>query len=242
MKKIIYIIRVTAACFLASLFYAGAVSAEEKIPVEKNSDAQIQAEVMPQPALSTLEAEFDGLAGRFTSDVCFEIESVSADTAETISRRAKIFVKDTATVRIETSLPGGIELIVTHAGNEGWIYFPKTNMIMELKGADPKLGGKAGGDFLAGLAADRAGHVINKTEGAGGSRRYEIADKSGRKVVSYEFSKDEIPQKITIVEKNRASEEILIKKTSFGPVDESLFARPKNAFKMPVNEFPDFDY
>ncbi|HBC75687.1 MAG: hypothetical protein A2008_11920 [Candidatus Wallbacteria bacterium GWC2_49_35] len=243
MNDIMKIIRViVAACFLALLFCADAAAEEEKIPVEKIAEALNPSEETAQPALSTLEAEFDGLAGRFASDVCFEIESVSYDTAETVSRRAKIFVKDTATVRIETSLPGGIELIVTQAGNEGWIYFPKTNMIMELKGAESKLVEKAGGDFLGGFAADRAGHVINKTEGAGGSRRFEIADKSGRKVVSYDFSKDEMPQKITIIEKNKASEEIMIKKTSFGPIDDSLFARPKNAFKMPINEFPDFDY
>jgi outer membrane lipoprotein-sorting protein len=233
---------ITAAGLMALLFCAGAAAEDEKIAVEKTGDAPNQAEGMPQLAMSTLEAEFDGLAGSFAQDVSFEIESVSSDTAETISRRAKIFVKDTATVRIETSLPGGIELIVTHAGGEGWIYFPKTNMIMELKNAGSKLAEKAGGDFLAGFAANRAGHVINKTECADGSRRYEIADKSARKVVSYDFSKDEIPQRITVVEKNRSSEEILIKKTAFGPVDESLFARPKNAFKMPVNEFPDFDY
>ena len=233
---------ITAACFMVLLFCAAAAAGEEKIPVEKILDAQNQAEGIPQPALSTLEAEFDGLAGRFAHDVIFEIESVSSDTAETISRRAKIFVKDTSTVRIETSLPGEIELIVTHNGNDGWIYFPKTNMIMELKNAGSKLAEKAGGDFLTGFAANRAGYVINKTEGADGSRRYEIAEKSGRKVVSYDFSKDELPQRITVVEKNRSREEILIKKTAFGPVDESLFARPKNAFKMPLNEFPDFDY
>ena len=215
MNNIFKIIRIiAAACFLTLFFCSGASAADEKIPVEKTADAQNPAEGMPKPALSTLEAEFDGLTGRFTRDVSFEIESASTDTAETISRRAKIFVKDTATVRIETSLPGGIELIVTHAGGEGWIYFPKTNMIMELKNAGSKLAEKAGGDFLTGFAANRAGHVINKTECADGSRRFEIADKSGRKVVSYDFSRDELPQRITVVEKNRSSEEIIIDRKS----------------------------
>ena len=221
--------------------FQSSAAAEEKIKIEKSSE-----EIALQPAgaaqPSTLEAEFEKLIGKFSKDVVFEIETASGDTGETISRSAKIMIKDTETVRIETSLSNGMQLIITSAAGDGWIYFPKTNMIMEIKpGGKKSSAAAAGADFISDFLANRPEHVINKNA-AGNSTCYEIAEKKGGRVINYHFSKDELLEKIIINEKNKASEEIVIKKTSFGPIEESVFTRPKNAFKMPVNEFPDFDY
>lgn len=228
-----------AAFFVIVLCSRASAGDDGKIIVERTGPA-VSNEAVPQ-SLSTLEAEFAALTDRLSAGVTFDVESRRNDTSESSSRKAKVFVKDTTSVRVETSLPGGIELSITKAGNEGWIYFPKTNMIMELKNGGG-MAEKAGADFIAGFTANRGGHVINRTDAADSARRYEIAEKSGGRVVSYDFAADGVPVKITVVESDRSSREILITRISFGPVDDSLFARPKNAFKMPVNEFPDFDY
>ncbi|HOT76357.1 MAG TPA: hypothetical protein PK467_11250 [Candidatus Wallbacteria bacterium] len=216
-------------------------AAEDKIKIEKTSEEISLQPVNDSIQPSTLEAEFERIIGRFCRDVVFEIETAAGDTGETINRSAKIMVKDTENVRIETSLPNGMQLVITSAAGDGWIYFPKTNMIMEIKPDGKKSSDAAGADFISDFLANRKDHVINKNS-AGNSICYEIAEKNGGRVINYLFSKDELLEKIIINEKNKTSEEILIKKTSFGPIDESVFTRPKNAFKMPVNEFPDFDY
>ncbi len=214
----------------------------DKIVVEKSESVEIELIKAPGESLSTLETEFNNLTDKLSRNITFEIENASWATDETIIKRARIMVKDTQTVRIETSLPNGMEMIITSADNDGWIYFPKTNMIMELKQNARNKAAEISGEFIIGFLADRAAHIINKTLMPGGDFCYEIARKDGQKVVTYHFSKEEMPQKITIIEKNKASEEILIKKAEFGAMDDSLFIRPKNAFKMPINEFPDFDY
>ncbi len=215
---------------------------DDKIIVEKNESAEIELIKPSEEVLSTLETEFNYLTEKLSKNITFEIESASGATDETAIKRARIMVKDTQTVRIETALPNGMEMIITSAANDGWIYFPKTNTIMELKQNAKNKAAEVSGDFISGFLADRTAHIINKTSMPGGDFCYEIARKDGQKVVSYYFSKEEVPQKITIIEKNKASEEILIKKAEFGTMDDSIFSRPKNAFKMPVNEFPDFDY
>ncbi len=227
--------------FLAPCIHVKA-SNGDKIIVEKSQSVEVELIGESNEILSTAEIEFNNLTAKLCENITFEIESASGITGETAVKRAKIMVKDTQSVRIETWLPNGMEMIITSAGGDGWIYFPKTNMIMELNKNAKGKAAKVGGDFLSGFSADRAGHIINKTSMPNGGFYYEIARKDGQKVVTYHFSKEDMPQKITIIEKNKNSEEILIKKADFGAIDESLFVRPKNAFKMPVNEFPDFDY
>jgi outer membrane lipoprotein-sorting protein len=227
--------------FLPPCVHANA-SDGDKIIVEKSESSEVGLITAPDEILSAIETEFNNLTDKLSRNITFEIENASASTDETAVKRARIMVKDTQAVRIETSLPNGMEMIITSTGGDGWIYFPKTNTIMELNKNARSKAAEVGGDFLSGFSADRAGHIINKTLMPHGGFCYEIARKDGRKVVTYHFSKEDIPQKITIIEKNKNSEEILIKKADFGVIDDSLFIRPKNAFKMPFNEFPDFDY
>ncbi len=232
----------SAALFFLSYFPAAASNTDEIIIVEKIEQNSNEISIAGGPELSSVETEFYTLAEKLTGSVTFDIESAERDSTETSVKRARIMVKDTQNVRVETNLPNGMEMIITSVKDDGWIFFPKTNMIMELK-RNLKHGSKiTDGNFINRFLTDRQSHIINKTSLAQGDYCFEIARKDGNKVVSYFFSKENIPQKITVIEKNKDSEEILIKNTIFGPIDDSYFIRPKNAFKMPVNEFPDFDY
>jgi len=212
-------------------------ASQEIIIIEEKASAETS--LVGGSAPSSAEIEFGNAIMPLTGDVVYDIEASSAETSETSSRHAKLYVKDEENVRIETSAPNAMPIIIVSSKSQGWIYFPKTNTIMELSGNKKNQGSKLY-DFISSVSKNRDRYYFNKTI-SGNYVDYEILEKSGEKKVSYRFGGPKLLEKITIIEKDRATREVIIKNITSGKIDEKLFERPKDAINMPLNEFPNFD-
>lgn len=214
-----------------------AASDKEVIEIERRAD-----KVKPSlRVLSSDEVMLRELIKKFSSNISYEIENILQETSETTTRRAKISVRDASNIRIESSTGDGAEIISVYSGNGAWIYFPKTNILLDVPGKGKKDGNvDSQYDFIGGYIKNSDDYIVLKiTDGAFST--YEITGPPGNTKATYRFGADGLPDRITFIEEGLGTREIRISNAVIGPVDEKLFKKPDNAIKMPLNEIPDIE-
>ncbi len=218
-------------------YYSQAADGTDVITIERRSDKN-------KPSLKTLSSDevmLRELIKKFSENISYEVENSLLETSETQVRRARIFVRDTSNIRVESSTGDGMEIISVYSGGAAWIYFPKTNIIIDIPGKEKKAGDvNPQYDFIGGYIENPSDYIIlKKTEGS--LTTYEISGPPGNTRASYRFTAEGLPERITFVEEGLGTREIRIKNVAIGPIDEKLLKRPENAIKMPLNEIPDIE-
>lgn len=225
-----------AAVFVHPLF-SSAADDTAVIVIERKADKN-------RPALKNLSSDevlLRELIKKFSENISYEVENSLHETSETSVRRARIFVRDPSNIRVESSSGDGMEIVSVYSGNNAWIYFPKTNIIIDIPGKGKKDAGvNSQYDFIGGYIENPADYIVLKNI-EDGLLNYEISGPPGNTKASYRFTAEGLPESITFVEDGLGTREIKIKNVSPGPIDEKLFKRPVNAIKMPINEIPDIE-
>ncbi len=196
------------------------------------------------PALKTLSSDevlLRELIKKFSENICYETENTLNQASSTTIRRARLFVRDASNIRLESSTGDGTEIVSVYSGGGAWIYFPKTNIIIDIPGKAKKSAGvNLQYDFIGGYIANPSDYIVLKNS-EGAFLTYEISGPPGNTKASYRFTAEGLPDRITIIEDGLGTREIKIKNVITGPIEEKLFKRPENAVKMPLNEIPDIE-
>jgi len=197
-----------------------------------------------RPSLKTLssdEVTLRELIKKFSENISYDLENIFDQASSTGVRRARIFVRDASNIRLESSTADGTEIVSVHSGGAAWIYFPKTNIIIDIPGREKKAGSvNSQYDFISGYIENPSDYIVFKNN-EGFFPSYDITGPPGNTKASYRFTADGLPDRITIVEDGSGTREIRITNPKTGPIDEKLFKRPENAVKMPLNEIPDIE-
>ena len=235
----------TAALFPALIFtaffvhplFSNAASDTDVIVIERRADKN-------GPSLKNLSSDevlLRGLIKKFSGNISYEAENSIHETSETLIRRARLFVRDPSNIRMESSTGDGTEIVSVYSENKAWIYFPKTNIIIDIPGKGKKDGGvNSQYDFIGGYIENPSDYIVFKSSESP-LLNYEISGPPGNTKASYRFTAEGLPESITFVEEGAGTREIKIKNVIIGPIDEKLLKRPVNAIKMPVNEIPDIE-
>jgi len=182
------------------------------------------------------EMEFTKLMKKLSCDVSYTIEETVLDSTEvsgesSTPKSAKVFVKDSESVRLEFNDANGNPAVSVYSGGNLWVYFPKTNMIMDL----PKEGSRVTQgphNFIDKFLARPQDYLVGRTR-EGGASNFEVLEKSGGdRVADYRFGSGDSLERIAIYDRDSGTREVKVSSFKFGQNDPALFERPQNAVKM----------
>ncbi|MEZ7890290.1 MAG: hypothetical protein QMC67_00950 [Candidatus Wallbacteria bacterium] len=232
-NKIFILPAVVLALFMSFGFCQIAFAADDtyEVIVVKPKVNEIKPELLKD---ETASVEFKTLIEKYSRDISYDIENMTADSGEAYSRHAKIYIKDTDTVRFEFDDASGNHAYSVLSGGKIWIYFPKTKMIFDLNDDANNGGAKRPDDFISGFLAKPENYNV-KLKAENDRKVFEVSEKNGANVIIYSFNSVSVLERIVSYGKDIATSEILLSNVKFEKLNDELFKRPETAVKMNLN-------
>lgn len=222
-----------AALALLLVPFSGAFSAGDTdvIVITKKPAPAQQATYIPGQS----EMEFGALMQKLSADVSYTIEEIGRDSVEiagepSYASTAKVYIKDSESVRLEFSDAGGNPAVSVYSAGNLWVYFPKTNMIMDMPKEKSALT-QGPQNFIDRFLASPRDFMIGKTKSSDATD-YEVLDRSGAKVADYRVRDKDTLERIAIYDRDRGTREVKVSGLKYEKIDPALFERPQNAVKM----------